>query len=67
MIEIGQDALGRWAWMLFTASGWLIESGQMLDSAEAAVMASGQAFAEAKERGEPDLPTRPQFSFPDAA
>ena len=65
MIQVGQDALGGWAWMLHGSKG-LVQSGDNLRTMEAAVDAAGEAWAEAKIRGEPGIGDRPRFSFPDA-
>ena len=64
MIQIGQDALGGWAWMLF-AGARMIECGQRLDSAEQAEEEAKAAFGRAKERGELDLPSSPLIDYPD--
>lgn len=61
---MGQDALGGWAWMLL-AGNRLVQSGDSLASLEAAVDAAGEAWAEAKIRGERGIGERPRFSFPD--
>lgn len=66
MIQIGQDALGGWAWMLFDGRGRLISSGDRLSTMERAVDDAGEAFVEAKIRGELNLLARPRFTFPDA-
>lgn len=67
MILIGQDALGGWAWMLFSdgKERRLIECGQDYHNPEAAMDAANDAWAGAKIRGEPGCPTRPRFVFPD--
>ncbi len=66
MIQVGQDALGGWAWMLHGHAG-LLASGHSLASVEAAIDAAGEAWAEAKIRGEVGIGERPRFTFPDGA
>jgi len=65
LIEIGQDALGAWAWMLFGEDGRLVQSNSGLARIEHAVEGGAEAWAEAKIRGEPGMPARPLFRFPD--
>lgn len=67
MIEIGQDALGGWAWMLFGTDARMIQSGQQCAMVEHAIDRAVEAWAEARIRGEPDVPARPHITFPDGA
>ncbi len=65
MIQIGQDALGAWAWMLFNAGGGLVQSGHSFRDLELALAAAIEAWAEARIRGEPGIPSSPRIRFPD--
>lgn len=65
MIVIGQDAIGRWAWMLVAVVTLeLIESGHDLPSKNIAMIAAEIAWASAKLRGDP-VRQIPSFIFPD--
>ena len=64
LIEIGQDALGAWAWML-RAGDRMIESGSRLSSSDAAIEAAMDAWISARIRGEPGIPSSPLVIFPD--
>lgn len=53
--EVGQDARGRWAWMILDAAGRLVSSDDDYYTADLAVEA---ALAQMKRRkGEPIRPT----------
>lgn len=41
--EVGRDACGRWAWMVFDGAGGLIASGWDLPSMECARLAAAAA------------------------
>lgn len=64
MIQVGQDAIGGWAWMLHGDAG-LLASGHSLVSVEVALEAAGEAWAEARIRGDAGIGDRPRFTFPD--
>lgn len=66
MIQVGQDGLGKWAWMMFDVRGRRVGSGDSFRTAAEAINSATNAFISAKERGELNLPARPDFSFPDA-
>lgn len=67
MIQVGQDALGGWAWMLFARGKKSIDSGDNYRTVDAAMAAAADAWAEAKIRGQPGIGDCPRFTFPDGA
>lgn len=58
MIELGQDALGDWAWMLFSRSGDLIASGSGCGIIEIAIMQATNAWIDARRADQDVAPTR---------
>lgn len=66
MIEIGQDDLGEWAWMILDRKRQLLRSGQRLPTAQAAIDEAWCAWIELhNEPGAPPMPDRlPPITYP---
>lgn len=61
MIEIGQDARMRWAWILKSESGELIASGDNHFSMRQAIIMAFTAWEAARDAGDSRCTATPQF------
>lgn len=67
MIEIGQDAMGGWAWIVLDGRGRMVASGDRLPDRFLAIEIATSVYRGMVTRGEAGLSRNIRISFPDDA